>query len=148
MLQPLRAHANLPSRCMLFSFNGQSLHLSRSLAAPIRHKSPKPGPVIMMVKQNIQCIKGTGEQTIPNVCLIKSRDGTNGVARFKFNQPYVLNSTGEVGDIIGFYMTDEEGVLQSADISAKFIKEKSTGMDARYVMRSPCDWDRFMRFME
>lgn len=133
---------------MRSSFNGQSLHLSRSLVAPIRQKSSRPGPVIMMVKPKIQFIQGTDEQTIPDVRLTKSRDGTNGVATFKFDQPSVFDSTGEVGEITGFYMIDEEGVLQSVDVSAKFVNGKPAGIEARYVMRSLREWDRFMRFME
>ena len=54
----------------------------------------------------------------------------------------------ELGDITGFYMIDEEGVLQSVDISTKFVNGKPARIEAKYVMRTPRDWDRFMRFME
>lgn len=102
----------------------------------------------MMTKPTIQFIQGTDEQTVPDVRLTKSRDGTNGMAIFRFDQPSVFDSSSEVGDITGFYMIDEEGVLQSVDVSAKFVNGKPAGVEAKYVMRSPREWDRFMRFME
>ncbi|OAY32705.1 photosystem II reaction center PSB28 protein, chloroplastic [Manihot esculenta] len=128
------------------SFNGQSLRLSHPQLALIRQKTSTF--VTMMVKPTIQFIQGTDEQTIPDVRLTKSRDGTNGVAIFTFDQPSVFDSSGELGDITGFYMIDEEGVLQSVDVSAKFVNGKPSRIEAKYVMRSPQDWDRFMRFME
>lgn len=131
------------------SFNGQSLRLPRlRLPMMVAQNSPMYGPIIMMVKPKIQFIQGTDEQTVPDVRLTKSRDGTNGMAIFKFDQPSVFDSSGEVGDITGFYMIDEEGVLQSVDVSAKFVNGKPSGIEAKYVMRTPKDWDRFMRFME
>lgn len=114
----------------------------------LRQNAQVPGSLIKMVKPTIQFIQGTDEQTIPDVRLTKSRDGTNGMAIFKFDQPSVFDSSGEVGDITGFYMIDEEGVLQSVDVSAKFVNGKPAGIEAKYVMRSPREWDRFMRFME
>ncbi|GMH27847.1 hypothetical protein Nepgr_029690 [Nepenthes gracilis] len=40
------------------------------------------------------------------------------------------------------------GVLQSVDVSAKFVNGKPAAIEAKYVMRNPREWDRFMRFME
>lgn len=102
----------------------------------------------MMVKPTIQFIQGTDEQTIPDVKLTKSKDGSNGVAIFRFEQPSVFDSSGEFGDITGFYMIDEEGVIQSVDVNAKFVNGKPAGIEAKYIMRTPREWDRFMRFME
>ncbi|KAG9154335.1 hypothetical protein Leryth_000782 [Lithospermum erythrorhizon] len=113
-----------------------------------RQNTRMPRLTAMMVTPKIQFIQGTDEQTIPDVKLTKSRDGTNGMAIFKFDEPSVFDSSGEVGDITGFYMIDEEGVLQSVDVSAKFVNGKPAGIEAKYVMRTPRDWDRFMRFME
>ncbi|KAF2292679.1 hypothetical protein GH714_026671 [Hevea brasiliensis] len=127
-------------------FNGQSLRLSHLHLGLIRQKTPRF--ITMMVKPTIQFIQGTDEQTIPDVRLTKSKDGTNGVAIFSFDQPSVFDSSVELGDITGFYMIDEEGVLQSVDVSAKFVNGKPSRVEAKYVMRSPRDWDRFMRFME
>ncbi|KAL6340249.1 hypothetical protein AAG906_040685 [Vitis piasezkii] len=130
------------------SFNGRSLHLPRPQWAALKRSSSTSGLITMMVKPTIQFIQGTDEQTVPDVRLTQSRDGTNGMAIFRFEQPSVFDSSGEVGDITGFYMIDEEGVLQSVDVNAKFINGKPSGIEAKYVMRSPREWDRFMRFME
>ncbi|KAM7496151.1 hypothetical protein LguiA_020565 [Lonicera macranthoides] len=130
-------------------FNGQPLHLHpSSRMAPQRRNFQTYSLSIQMVKPTIQFIQGTDEQTIPDVRLTKSRDGTNGMAIFRFDQPSVFDSSGEVGDITGFYMIDEEGVLQSVDVNAKFVNGKPAGIEAKYIMRTPRDWDRFMRFME
>ncbi|KAK3193306.1 hypothetical protein Dsin_024616 [Dipteronia sinensis] len=130
------------------AFNGRSLHMARSRLAPIRRNSKIFGPITMMAKPTIQFIQGTDELTVPDVRLTKSRDGTNGMAIFRFDQPSVFDSSGEIGEITGFYMIDEEGVLQSVDVSAKFVNGKPSGIEAKYVMRTPQEWDRFMRFME
>lgn len=129
-------------------FNGQSIRLPCVGLAPMRLNSKISAPVTMMVKPTIQFIQGTDELTIPDVRLTKSRDGTNGMAIFSFNEPSVFDSSGEIGDITGFYMIDEEGVLQSVDVSAKFVNGKPSRIEAKYIMRSPREWDRFMRFME
>ncbi|XP_049406473.1 photosystem II reaction center Psb28 protein isoform X2 [Solanum stenotomum] len=130
------------------SFNGQRLCLSRSRFTTNIKNQKVSRLCIMMVQPKIQFIQGTDEQTIPDVKLTKSRDGTNGMAIFRFDQPSVFDSSGEVGDITGFYMIDEEGVLTSVDVNAKFVNGKPAGIEAKYIMRTPRDWDRFMRFME
>ncbi|XP_071725126.1 photosystem II reaction center Psb28 protein-like [Rutidosis leptorrhynchoides] len=138
------------NRIAQYSFNGQSLHfLSRRRQLPlIRRNSQFSLGITMMVKPVIQFVQGTDEQTVPDVKLTKSRDGTNGMAIFRFEQPSVFDSSGEIGDITGFYMIDEEGVLQSVDVNAKFVNGRPAGIEAKYIMRSPREWDRFMRFME
>ncbi|MCE0482215.1 Photosystem II reaction center Psb28 protein [Datura stramonium] len=130
------------------SFNGQRLCLPRSRFTSNIQNQKMSRLSIMMVQPKIQFIKGTDEQTIPDVKLTKSRDGTNGMAIFRFDQPSVFDSSGEVGDITGFYMIDEEGVISSVDVNAKFLNGKPAGIEAKYVMRTPREWDRFMRFME
>jgi photosystem II 13kDa protein len=136
----------------------QSLYSSFNVVSLQCRPASRPRPccssgptmrVVMMAKQpSIQFIQGTDEQTIPDVRLTKSRDGTNGMAIFSFEQPSVFDSSAELGDITGFYMIDEEGVLQSVDVSAKFVNGKPARIEAKYVMRTPREWDRFMRFME
>lgn len=101
-----------------------------------------------MVTPKIQFVQGTDELTIPDVKLTKSRDGTNGVATFRFDEPSVFDSSSEVGDITGMYMIDEEGVLQTQSVNARFVNGKPAGIEAKYIMRTPKEWDRFMRFME
>ncbi|CAK9328614.1 unnamed protein product [Citrullus colocynthis] len=139
-------------RSAFSAFYGRSLSLSggncRTLTRRRCEAYGRPFNPILMVQPKIQFIQGTDEQTVPDVRLTKSRDGTNGMAIFRFDQPSVFDSSAEVGDITGFYMIDEEGVIQSVDVNAKFINGKPAGIEAKYVMRSPREWDRFMRFME
>jgi photosystem II protein len=45
-------------------------------------------------------------------------------------------------------MQDEEGELTTVDVNAKFINGQPSAIEAKYVMRSTYEWDRFMRFME
>ncbi|CAL9045521.1 unnamed protein product [Musa banksii] len=130
------------------AFCGISLRIPPPKVIPRGGNSYNSRVTMMMVKPAIQFIQGTDEQTVPDVRLTKSRDGTNGVAIFSFDQPSVFDSSSELGDITGFFMIDEEGVLQSVDVSAKFVNGKPSRIEAKYVMRSPREWDRFMRFME
>ncbi|XP_020095021.1 photosystem II reaction center PSB28 protein, chloroplastic [Ananas comosus] len=139
----------IPCQSIRSSFNGTSLQLPPSQKPARKTRSSRsPAQITMMVKPRIQFIQGIDEQTIPDVKLTKSRDGTSGVATFTFEQPSVFDSSSELGDITGFYMIDEEGVLQSVDVSAQFVNGKPARIEAKYVMRTLQEWDRFMRFME
>ncbi|CAH9132858.1 unnamed protein product [Cuscuta epithymum] len=135
-------HQNAPS-----FFTGRNLPRLQFSSRRCSQTTPRQS-IIMMVKPSIQFIQGTDEQTVPDVKLTKSKDGTNGVATFRFDQPSVFDSSKEVGDITGFYMIDEEGVLRSVDVNARFVNGKPAGIEAKYIMRNPREWDRFMRFME
>lgn len=130
------------------SFNGLQLNLQRLKWTSHRSSSKAVEPIMMSVTPKIQFIQGIDERTIPEVRLTKSKDGTNGVATFKFDQPSVFDSSSEVGDITGFYMIDDEGVISSNIVNARFVNGKPAGIEAKYIMRSPREWDRFMRFME
>ncbi|KAI3995765.1 hypothetical protein MKX01_007244 [Papaver californicum] len=149
-----RSHSGLVSsprvvyRSANSSFNGQAMQIPRQRWVPFRGSWQTFRAITMMVKPVIQFIQGTDEQTIPDVRLTKSRDGSNGVAIFSFDQPSIFDSSAELGDITGFYMIDEEGVLNTVDVSAKFVNGKPSRVEAKYTMRTPRDWDRFMRFME
>lgn len=102
----------------------------------------------MQVKPVIQFIRGIDERTVPDVRLTRSKDETNGVAIFVFDQPSVFDSSRELGDITGLYMLDEEGTLSTVDVSAKFLNGKPSKIEGTYIMRNKNEWDRFMRFME
>ncbi|KAJ4913438.1 hypothetical protein Rs2_08059 [Raphanus sativus] len=133
------------------SFIGSPISLPR-VRPPSSQTPQRPRnlllPITMMVKPTLQFIQGTDEMTIPDVKLTRSRDGSNGMALFNFDQPSVFDSSGEVGEITGLYMIDEEGVIQSTDVNARFVNGKPEGIVAKHVMRTPKEWDRFMRFME
>nr|YP_010338132.1 photosystem II protein W [Erythrolobus coxiae]UNJ17717.1 photosystem II protein W [Erythrolobus coxiae] len=97
----------------------------------------------------IQFIPGITENVIPDVRLTRSRDGNTGTASFRFTNPNVLDaSTAKAGDITGMYLQDEEGQLVTKEVNAKFINGKPQAIESIYVIKSPEDWDRFMRFME
>lgn len=100
------------------------------------------------VRPVIQFIRGIDERVVPDVMLTRSKDGTNGVAVFTFEQPSVFDSSRELGDITGLYMVDEEGTLSTVDVSAKFLNGKPSKIEGQYIMRNTNEWDRFMRFME
>eukprot|EP00470_Lotharella_oceanica_P005539 CAMPEP_0170177920 /NCGR_PEP_ID=MMETSP0040_2-20121228/11390_1 /TAXON_ID=641309 /ORGANISM="Lotharella oceanica, Strain CCMP622" /LENGTH=195 /DNA_ID=CAMNT_0010420795 /DNA_START=124 /DNA_END=711 /DNA_ORIENTATION=+ len=94
----------------------------------------------------IEFIDGVAEQAIPEIRLTRSRDGLSGVASFKFQSPKVL--VDNPGEISGMNMVDDEGVLSTIDIEAMFQGGNPMYIEAKYVMKSPDDWDRFMRFMD
>lgn len=97
----------------------------------------------------IQFINGVDETTIPSIKLTRSRDGSTGTARFRFNNPDIIQlGMQEKGDIQGMYMKDEEGELMTTDVNAKFINGKPQGIESTYIIKNPNEWDRFMRFME
>lgn len=85
---------------------------------------------------------------VPDVRLTRSKDGANGTATFVFNQPSVFEASSEFGDITGLYMLDDEGEILTVEVSAKFVNGKPDRIEAIHIMRSPGEWDRFMRFME
>nr|YP_009295892.1 photosystem II reaction center [Schimmelmannia schousboei]AOM64827.1 photosystem II reaction center [Schimmelmannia schousboei] len=97
----------------------------------------------------IQFITGVNETVVPDISLTRSRDGCTGTATFRFDDPDILKSSMEQqGDITGMYLKDEEGEIITRDVNAKFINGKPRGIESVYIIKSPDDWDRFMRFME
>jgi photosystem II protein len=65
---------------------------------------------------------------------------------FYFEQPAILGDD-VTAEITGMYMIDEEGEIVTREVNAKFINGKPTAIEVTYVMKSPAEWDRFMRFM-
>ena len=43
---------------------------------------------------------------------------------------------------------DEEGEMSTNDVNARFVNGKPCSIESTIVMKSPEEWDRFMRFME
>lgn len=95
----------------------------------------------------IQFSRGIDEEAVPEVRLTRSKTGAQGTATFIFENPKALSST-STEDITGMYMIDEEGEILTREVKAKFINGQPAGLEALYLMRSPEEWDRFMRFME
>ncbi|OUC12192.1 MAG: photosystem II reaction center protein Psb28 [Alkalinema sp. CACIAM 70d] len=95
----------------------------------------------------IQFSRGVTETVIPDVRLTRSRDGSKGTASFYFEKPDALMSS-SMDSITGMYLLDEEGEICSRDVKAKFINGQPEALEVLYIMRSPEEWDRFIRFME
>ena len=101
------------------------------------------------MEAKIQFIKGFDETTLPDVRLTRSRDGSTGTATFRFRNPNILDkNTAKDGEITGMYLIDEEGVLETRDVTACFINGKPEAIESIYIMKNLDAWDRFMRFME
>jgi len=101
------------------------------------------------METKIQFIKGLDEKVLPDVRLTRSRDGSTGTATFRFKNPNILDkSTTKEGEITGMYLIDEEGLLETRDVNARFLNGKPEAIEAIYIMKNPEAWDRFMRFME
>ncbi len=95
----------------------------------------------------IEFAKGIVEESVPDVRLTRSRDGSNGQAIFRFEESKILDS-GNTQEVTGMYMIDEEGELLTREVNCKFINGEPTALEATYVMKSAQEWDRFIRFME
>ena len=115
-------------------------------AAPSR--SVRMAQTIVAEGTAMQFVKGVDEEVVPDVKLTRSRTGSTGVATLTFKNPTVFDSTGEFGEITGLYMLDEEGEMSTVDVQAKFLNGKPDRIEARYVMKSSYEWERFLRFME
>ena len=101
-----------------------------------------------IMEAKIQFIKGLDEIVLPDVKLTRSRDGSTGRATFRFKNPSVLDRNTNIdGEITGMYLIDEEGILETRDVNAKFINGKPKAIESIYIMKNPESWDRFMRFM-
>ena len=96
---------------------------------------------------SIQFAKGINEENIPDVRLTRSKDGSQGTARFFFENPTALADDFN-NEITGMYLNDEEGELVTREVKGNFVNGKAKTIEAVYIMKSPEEWDRFMRFME
>jgi photosystem II 13kDa protein len=96
----------------------------------------------------IQFARGIDETVTPSdVRITRSKDGSNGAATFYFDHPDALGQD-FTEDVTGMYMYDEEGEFLTRDVKAKFVNGLPSALEAKYVMATPADFDRFIRFME
>ena len=117
--------------------------------AALRASRPAaPSRLVVMNAASLEFVRGVKEDAVPDVKLTKSRDGSSGTATFLFESPSVFEAGSDIGDITGLYMNDEEGTITTVEVQAKFINGKPAKIEARHIMRSAGEWDRFMRFME
>eukprot|EP00594_Rhizosolenia_setigera_P009079 CAMPEP_0178956678 /NCGR_PEP_ID=MMETSP0789-20121207/10427_1 /TAXON_ID=3005 /ORGANISM="Rhizosolenia setigera, Strain CCMP 1694" /LENGTH=153 /DNA_ID=CAMNT_0020638713 /DNA_START=96 /DNA_END=557 /DNA_ORIENTATION=- len=97
----------------------------------------------------IQFVRGLPEKVVPDIKLTRAVDGSSGIATFNFQSPNVFDaSTATEGEITGMFLIDDEGELVTTDVNARFMNGKPQSIESRLVMKSPSEWDRFMRFME
>lgn len=95
----------------------------------------------------IQFSRGIDEEVIPDVRLTRSRDGSSGTAIFYFDNPKALDSN-STEEITGMYLIDQEGEIVTREVKGKFVNGQPTSLEAVLLIKSPEEWDRFMRFME
>ena len=72
----------------------------------------------------MQFIKGVEEPTVPEVKLTRSKDGAQGTAIFYFEKPAVFENSGEMGEITGLYMIDDEGEMSTVRLLFDIYKTK------------------------
>lgn len=94
----------------------------------------------------IQFSRGVDETVVPDVRLTRSRSGDQGTATFIFTNPDIL-AEGSSDEITGMYMIDEEGEIITREVKGKFVNGKPEALEAIHLMKTPEEWDRFMRFM-
>lgn len=95
----------------------------------------------------IQFSRGIKEEVIPEIRLTRSRTGQSGTARFNFKEPtiFLMESTDE---ITGMYLVDEEGEIITREVNGKFVNGRPSSIVAVLTMKTPEEWERFMRFMQ
>ena len=97
----------------------------------------------------IQFVKGLEEKVVPDIKLTRAKDGSSGTATFNFNNPNVFDaSTASEGAVTGMFLVDEEGEMSTTEVNASFINGKPQSIESLLVLKTPQEWDRFMRFME
>lgn len=95
----------------------------------------------------IQFSQGIDEPEVPDIRLTRAPDGSTGTAVFTFEDPVAL-AQDSTDEITGMYLIDDEGEIVTREVKGKFYDGKARVIEARIIMRSPEEWDRFMRFME
>lgn len=116
--------------------------------APSANLSPRQ-VTSLNAEAEIQFVRGLKEKVVPDIRLTRARDGSSGTATFKFVNPNVFDaSTAAKGEITGMFLIDDEGEMSTTDVNANFVNGKPQGIESTLLMKSPAEWDRFMRFME
>ncbi|AFZ26986.1 photosystem II reaction center protein Psb28 [Cylindrospermum stagnale PCC 7417] len=95
----------------------------------------------------IQFSRGIDEEVVPDVRLTRSRSGDQGTATFIFTNPTILGQS-STEEVTGMYMIDEEGEIITREVKGKFVNGKPEALEALVLMKTPEEWERFMRFME
>ena len=103
----------------------------------------------LAAEAEIQFVRGLKEKVVPDIKLTRARDGSSGTATFRFANPNVFDaSTASQGEITGMFLIDDEGEMSTTNVNARFKNGKPQMIESVLLMKSPAEWDRFMRFME
>ena len=119
-----------------------------ALASAFAPSNPasRSASTLSMAGASIEFVKGLPEKVIPDIKLTRATDGSSGTATFNFDAPNVFDaSTAAEGDITGMFLVDEEGEMSTNDVNARFVNGKPCSIESTIVMKSPEEWDRFMR---
>ncbi|MDJ0535797.1 MAG: photosystem II reaction center protein Psb28 [Xenococcaceae cyanobacterium MO_207.B15] len=95
----------------------------------------------------IQFSRGIKEEVVPDIRVTRSRNADGGIATFYFDSPQALNDDSTV-EITGMYLVDDEGEIITRDVKGKFINGKPSAIEAKLLMNSAGEWERFIRFMD
>jgi photosystem II protein len=121
-------------------------HVARPVSGMRRVQVSKP---MVACDASLQFILGVDEPCVPEIKLMRSRTGSSGTAEFSFDNPSIFQASGEMGDITGLFLVDDEGSpLTTTDVKAKFVNGKPQIIEAKLNLKSSFEWDRFIRFMD
>ena len=133
----------------LFVFNEPSVFDNNG--SQVRDRSPDTRQIMEWPRRSIRSIRAhvdgrPRDQRRRGCC---ERSGSNLNVLHPGSPPLTSHPSPQMGgDITGLFLTDEEGTMSTVDVSAKFINGKPAAIEAKYIMRSSTEWDRFMRFMQ
>ncbi len=95
----------------------------------------------------IQFSRGIKEEVVPDIRVTRSRNKEGGIATFYFDAPQAFDDESTV-EITGMYLVDDEGEILTRDVKGKFINGKPSAIEAKLLMNSASEWERFLRFMD
>ncbi len=93
----------------------------------------------------IQFFDDIDEPVVPEIRVTRGRDGKTGQAIFVFEEPKALSSE-TIGDITGMTMIDQDGILKTKEVNARFLNGTPSAIEATYTWKTEADFERFMRF--
>ena len=143
------AALSLSSSAVVNAFSPTATSSTSVLSSRSSSSFPTTSSTSLYASAEIQFIRGLEEKVIPDIKLTRARDGSSGTATFKFANPNVFDaSTTSSGDVTGMFLVDEEGEMGTTSVNASFVNGKPQSIESVMVLKSPAEWDRFMRFME
>mmetsp|Transcript_2586 Transcript_2586/g.4907 ORF Transcript_2586/g.4907 Transcript_2586/m.4907 type:complete len:200 (-) Transcript_2586:626-1225(-) len=147
----LKTTAAGPRTKAAYPMRPRSMYLpsTKPKAAVLSSFAPDPLGMFAKPMAKIQFKNGLDERSIPTVRLTRSPDAKKGVAIFRFEKPDLYNHVDLEAEVDGMMLIDEEGSLSTQSVFAHFSEVGVPKyIEAKYVMESTEDWERFMRFME